>query len=64
MRVFDHIRAEAANFSVQSMCSLLGVLRSGPDHRARVGLVTIAPSSLQPSASHGDSRRAFVLGAR
>jgi putative transposase len=38
MSVFDHIRAEAANFSVQRMCALLGVSRSGYyDHLARQG---------------------------
>jgi transposase InsO family protein len=36
MSVFDHIRAEAAEFSVQRMCALLGVSRSGYyDHLAR-----------------------------
>lgn len=38
MSVFDHIRAEAADYSVQRMCALLGVSRSGYyDHVARQG---------------------------
>jgi HTH-like domain len=36
--VFDHIRPEAADYSVQRMCALLGVSRSGYyDHLARQG---------------------------
>lgn len=38
MSVFEHIRAEAAGHSVQRMCTLLGVSRSGYyDHLARQG---------------------------